>query len=125
MELHKNDIQNIDQLKFWSKKLFLAKDEYDLMFDLDERYLLNQSLLGSCSVGLLDIMMVSFLRRSHQLTDIPDTFTNLKRVFDHISTKFQVGFSSMDKKEHVMYQEISKLSNCKEFVEAMSKMDIR
>ena len=115
----------MDQLKFWSKKLFLAKDEYELMFDLDERYYLSQSLLGTCSIGLLDIMMVSFLRRSHQTKDIPDTFTNLKRVFDHIMTKFQVGFSSMDKKEQVMYQEISKLSNSKEFVEAMRKMDIR
>ena len=31
----------------------------------------------------------------------------------------------MDKKEQVMYQEISKLSNSKEFVEAMRKMDIQ
>lgn len=98
-----------------------------LLCDIDDHYRYHNSLLGNESISLLDIMLLSFLRRHVGLKEASDIYEigapvvcdNLFRVLDHMMAKYPIGYDAMDKKEEAMMQKISLLTSSRVFIEAI------
>ena len=108
------------------------QDLLELICDIDDHYQYHQSMLGTSTIGFLDIVLLSFLRRNLGLKKAQDIYEiaypvqchNLFRVLDHIMNKYPVGYDAMDKKEEGMMEKISLLTSSRVFIEAIQDRDI-
>ena len=94
-------------------------DIFETFCDLDNHFELRHSLSGG-EIGLLEIMLVSFLRRN-QIIEDAQLFQNLARVINHVLDKFGISFEAMDKKEKTLMSDLNLLSSNQDFIEAVKQ----
>ena len=94
-------------------------DNFETFCDLDDHFYLRHSLSGG-QIGLLEIIMVSFLRKNEIIEDAR-LFPNLARVINHVLERFAISFEAMDRKEKTMMADLNLLSSNQDFIEAVKE----
>lgn len=103
-----------------------------------DRYLhLHHSLHGNGPVSVLDVMLLSYMRRKMKFVIPPSepgsnntsrslfalseplVCMNVIRLLDHILKAFEIGYTSLDKKERSLYDKLHMFQTSTEFIEAV------
>ena len=119
------------------------KDEYafeyrlELFYDLNEHLQVNHSLRGNCSVSIIDMMLLSYVRRHMNIKVVNQgclpsikkathflECTNVKRLLDHLNYAFYIAYDRFDVSESNTIKEIQRKFQVCVFLDAVREGDI-